>query len=134
MSSIVLRKSTRLTTSFVPTKGFAIVACRVSFRFKFTVAAGTPAVIEYYMEFGEDPNPAGVWYREMAEEDAGNGVVAQPTVVRTLQDVNGATFAAGTYSLSAQFRREEQLARMQIKASAGVVTMEVSAPFGQLLP
>jgi len=123
----------KLTTSFVPTKGFAIAGGKVTFRFALTVTGGTPAVVEYYMEFGDDPDPTGAWFRELAEEDQGAGNVHQPTVIRTLQGDAGATLPAGVYNLSAQFRREEQLVRMQIKASAGAVVAVVTAPFGQII-
>ncbi len=123
-----------LTTAFQPTRAFAIEAGRVTFRFDLTVTGGTPAVVQYYMEFGGDPDPASsAWYREMAEEDQGAGDVEQPLVVRTLQGVAGAAFAAGNYKMSAQFRREEQLVRLQIKALAGAVRATIEAPFGQLI-
>jgi len=131
MSNVLFKRA--LTTAFQPTRAFLIEANRVTFRFELAVTGGTPAVVQYYMEFGSDPDPAGAWYREMAEEDQGAGDVEQPLVLRTLQDVAGVAFVAGTYRMSAQFRREEQLVRLQIKAQAGAVRATIEAPFGQLV-
>ncbi len=131
MSNVLFKRA--LTTAFQPTRAFAIEAGRVVFRFDLTVTGSTPAVVQYYMEFGEDPDPAGAWYREIAEEDQGAGAVLQPTIVRTLQGVAGASFAAGVYKLGVQFRRDEQFVRLQIKATAGAVHATIEAPYGQLV-
>jgi hypothetical protein len=114
-------------------RGTLIEGNRVVFRFKLVVTGTPSAVIQYYLEFGDDPAPDGVWYREVAEEDQGGGNVLQPIVVRTLEGPASAALPAGTYLLSAQFRREEQMARLQIKASAGAVVAVVTAPFGQII-
>lgn len=106
-----------LTGSFVAS-GYTMLAGGIlTLDFDFAVATA-PGTIEWYLEFASDP--AGPWRREVAEEDAGAGIVAMPIVVRTFIDNGGTTtLAIGSYAFSTQFRRQEAFARVQSRITAG---------------
>lgn len=126
--SITLLKKT-LTSAFQPSQALVIADRTVTLDFKFTVSNG-PATIEWYLELGEDPSPTGDWYREVAQEDPGNGNVAIPIVVRTFALNGGGGLTDGSYLLDAEMVRRHKLARVQIRATAGTVSMQIIAPFG----
>lgn len=130
MSLTLFKKS--LTGSFVPSSALLINGRDITFGFEIVVSTA-PAAVEWYLEFSELPDPAGKWFREIAEEDVGLGVVRTPTVVRTLMDNGAATLAIGTHLLDAEVHRRRQFVRMQLRlASGGPATAEVTAPFGTI--
>ena len=101
-----------------------------SFSFDFLITVTTAAKIEYFLEFtGADPNDAATqWYREVAEEDVGSGVVNMPVVVRDFQEnATGAVLPVGVHALSNQFTRRHLFARAQIQAASGAATVQVEA-------
>jgi hypothetical protein len=113
-----------LTTSYAATTPLMMAAGRVTMDFLLTVA--TEAAVQWYLEFTDDnPNNASTqWFRELAEEDAGGGVVAIPLVVRTFKESSATltNLQAGTFAGSAQFARTHKFFRLQIRASSGSVT------------
>jgi len=121
-----------LTGSFQPSAPTLITAGQLNLDFDFTASAG-PSTIQWYLEFASDPKN-GPWRREIAEEDTGKGVVSMPIVVRTFASNNSTTLADGTYNLSAQLRRQESFARVQICITAGVcAAMTITDPNGSAL-
>lgn len=90
--------------------------------------SGGPSTVKFYLEFSEDNS---VWYAEVAEEDAGAGVVSMPKVVRTFADNGGTTIANNpTFNVSCQFTRRAQFARVQMAVTAGACTVtSLKAPF-----
>ena len=123
MPKIQLFKRT-LTTAYQPTAAFAINAFELTLLWEAVVAAGTAGSIEWYLEFSDDNVK---WYREVAEEDVGGGVVGMPLVVRTFKANGGAALPAGaTTRMDTEFRRRNALCRVQVKASAGSVQLTLS--------
>jgi len=122
--------NSNLTNVFQPTRPILMVGETLTLDFLFTVTGGVGTSIAWYLEFSSDP-AATLWFREIAEEVAGAGVVAMPLVIRTLQTNGSGTFAAGTYAVSTQLIRKHQYARLQIRTPAGTVSsMLITAPFG----
>lgn len=121
-----------LTGSFVPSNPFVIQGERITLDFQAVVTVGTVS-IAFYLEFAsENPLAAGTrWFREVAEEDAGDGVVAMPKVIRTFEENGGAALAIGTHRLSCHFVRAHQFGRIQSRVTgAGAAALTVFAPFG----
>lgn len=117
MGVVLFKKA--LTGAFVAS-GYTIISGGIlTLDFDFATTGG-PSTIEWYLEFASEPIN-GPWRREVAEEDAGAGVVSMPLVVRTFADNGGTTLADGTYGLSTQFRRQEAFARVQSRITAGAV-------------
>ena len=122
--------NSNLTNAFQPTQPILMVGDTLTLDFTFTVTGGVGTSVAWYLEFSSDP-AATLWAREIAEEDAGAGVVAMPLVIRTLQTNGAGTFAAGTYAVSAQLLRKHLYARLQIRAPVGTISnMSIVAPFG----
>jgi len=123
-----------LTGVFVAGTPFVMVAEKVVLDFLATVTA--LAAIDWFLEFtGDDPNDAAaVWNQELAEEDAGGGVVAMPKVIRTFKENGGANLAIGTHSLSCQFVRTHKCCRIQARVNAvpaaGAASLQVLTQFG----
>lgn len=131
MSAILFNGT--LTASFQATKAVMVSAAELAFTVDLELTvAGAPTSVVYYLEFGEDPSPAGKWYREIAEEDAGGGVVAMPFVLRTLQPNAGGNLPVGITRVDAEFKRRHKLARVQI-ASPGNVKALITTPFGRAI-
>jgi len=111
-----------------------ITAEKVVLDFLATVTA--VAAIDWFLEFtGDNPNDAAaVWSRELAEEDAGGGVVAMPKVVRTFKENGGANLAIGVHPMSCQFVRTHKSCRLQARVNAvpaaGAASLLVSTQFG----
>jgi hypothetical protein len=85
----------------------------------------------------QDPNWVGaLWFREVAEEDIGNGDVRQSKVVRRFaEEGSDAPLAVGSHFLNLQFARKEGFARLQVRVAAGganACTLMVSAVFGTI--
>ncbi len=116
-----------LTGSFVATQPFAISAREFTLQFELETSGG-PSTVEYYLEFGDAP--AGPWYREIAQEDGGGGVVLMPMVVRTFADNNGTALADGTHLLDSEYVRRNRLVRVRMRVTAGAARAKVQAPFG----
>lgn len=123
-----------LTGAFVAGTPFFITAEKVVLDFLATVTV--LAAIDWFLEFtGDNPlSAAAVWNQELAEEDAGGGVVAMPKVVRTFKENGGANLAIGTHSLSCQFVRTHKYCRIQARVNAvpagGAASLQVSTQFG----
>lgn len=106
-----------LTSSFVPSGYTMIAGDRLTLHFAFDTSGG-PSSVEWYPEFATDPIK-GPWYREVAEEDTGKGVVLMPKTIRTFADENGSQLSDGSHALSVQLRRQEAFARIQMRITAG---------------
>lgn len=119
-----------LTGAFTPSKGLLLSGDTLTLDFLLNCSNG-PSTVAFFLEFSEN----GVdWFAEVAEEDAGKGVVAMPKVVRTFADNNSTTIANNAaYAVSCQFTRRAAFARVQIAASAGTVVATITAPIGTSL-
>lgn len=117
-----------LTTSFVASKVFAISGERITVDW-LAVVTTAPTEIQWYFEFGSDLTN---FFREVDEEDLGDGNVDMSKVVRSFKENGGALLAAGTHRLSTQFVRRHQFCRMQarIVAGGGAATITVDERFG----
>ncbi len=118
-----------LSSSYRATQWLAISSREITLDFELACSGG-PSTVEYYLEFSNDPS--GPAYREIAQEDAGGGVVLMPVVVRTFADNNGTNLADGTHFFDTEYVRRHRLVRVQIRATAGTVRAKVTAPFGLL--
>ena len=116
-----------LTASFKETKVFAIQAREFTIDFMI-VASGGPSTVQCYCEFAEELT--GPWFREIAQEDGGAGVVLMPAVVRTFAVTGGSNLPDGTYNFDAQFIRRHKLVRLQMAVPTGAARVKVTAPFG----
>lgn len=126
MASVILLKAT-LDGSFQPSAPVLLVANQLTLDWDITASSG-PTTLEWYLEFASDP--AGPWRREVAEEDAGKGVVSMPAVVRTFANNNGTALTDGDYGFEMQFVRQAALARIQACVTAGAAVIAVSSPTG----
>lgn len=116
-----------LPATFTPTAWLAITAREFTIDFDLTCSSG-PSTVEYYLEFANAPT--GPAYREVAQEDAGEGVVLMPEVVRTFSNSGSAVLADGHYFFDTEYVRRHRLVRVQIRAAAGTVQAQITAPFG----
>jgi hypothetical protein len=103
----------------------------LSVDFELTTSGG-PTTIQWYPEFARD-NPlvsTTKWYRELAEEDVGAGVVNMPKTIRGFQENGGAGLADGVHYVSAQLVRRHLFVRLQMRVTAGAASAVATAPFG----
>lgn len=121
-----------LTDVFQPTRALTIAGQRITFDFLLEVSA-LASKVEWYMEFGEDPDPAGDWFRELAQEDPSTGNVAMPKIVRSIEENGGAALAVGVHLVDVEFERKQQFVRLQVRKTIGGATVAatIKAPFGQ---
>jgi len=115
MSAIILNAP--LTTSFQPSLPIVIAGERITFHFKLVVGGQTPVRVSWYLEFSEDNPilPTAEWYREVAEEDIGNGDVRMPISVRRFSmQGSDADLTPGTYFFSVQLHRAGKMCRIQM--------------------
>lgn len=124
MAEVVLFNGV-VPSSFAPTKYTAIVARRIVVRLTITVRT-SPTTLRCYLEYGGDGTH---WFRELAEEDGGDGAVKMPAVVRTITGPDGDDLPVGTTTVDLQFLRDEQLFRLQL-ACAGSASVKVTTPYG----
>lgn len=123
----------RLPVTFGPTAWFLLTGAKIPLEFQFTTSAG-PTRIDYYLEFTDDPTlPSPITFREVDEQDVGNGVVTMSKVIRTFQENNGGFLQNGVHNLSCQLLRLAPIARLQIQASAGTATAIITASSGELI-
>lgn len=119
-------------TTYHESKAFLINADAVTLDWNIVVTAG-PSLVEWYMEFTSD-NPlssSATWYREVAEEDGGNGVTLMPEVTRKFTSNGVSTgLTAGTHNLSTQLIRKHRYVHLKIRCNTGRATVTVVAPFG----
>jgi hypothetical protein len=128
MIGLTLMQGIALTTGTTSSQALMLVAGDLEIEFDLTCSGG-PSTVKYYIEYSED---LVTWFREVAEEDAGRGIVLMPKALRTLAD-NGSTTIADNphFKASCQFVRKAPFARVQMSATAGtVVVNSVTAPFG----
>ena len=128
-----------LTTSFVPSAPLLLVGSVIVIDFEIVVTTN-PTDVQFYFEFegdeASDPNDAAtLWYREVAEEDVGSGVVNMPIVIRGFKLNGGAALSVGTHRFNVQFVRDPgaKFGRIQaaIVAGGGAATMTALARTGQ---
>lgn len=115
-----------LTGAFVASKPTQLVNEELTLDFTL-VTTGGPTTVNWFPEFSEDLKN---WFREVAEEDAGKGVISMPKAVRTFADNGGTQLSDGTHLLSVQLVRQKPFARIQIEVTAGAATAQVNAVNG----
>lgn len=117
--------------AFKASKALALQGERFSLDFSFAVDVGVDAKIEFYLEFSEDNV---TWFREMTQQVQANGSVKYIDSTASLRYAADADWPDGaSYTRCLQFQRAHLLARVQLRATAGVVSsMIVRAPFGIL--
>lgn len=109
-----------LTGSFVATRSLLITADEVTLFWTLVTAGENPVFVEFYLEFCVgDPTNDTNWFREVDEEDTGDGVVNMAKVIRTFHENGGAGLAAGTHRLSTQFLRNAPMVRLQVRINGG---------------
>jgi hypothetical protein len=115
-----------LTNAFQASDPFTITGEAIVLDMLLSVAniavPGTAARIEWYFEFAsDDPNATTTnWYREVAEEDIGNGDVRMSTVIRRFAtNASDAPLPEATYRFDMQFARRHNFCRIQIRVLAG---------------
>lgn len=125
-----------LGVTFAPTQPFLLHAEKVTVDFVVDVTIG-PAVVEWYLEYTSgNPNDTNtIWYREVAEEDVGGGVVHMPKVVRNLEDNDDDNhqLTQGIHYMSAQMVRAHNLCRLQVRLNpvpVAMATMRITVPIG----
>lgn len=117
-----------LGAGYTPSRTLMISGGKVTLDFLLACSGG-PSTVTFFLEYSEN----GVdWFAEVAEEDAGKGVVSMPKVIRTFADNNGTTIANNAaFAVTCQFKRLAQLVRVQMAVSAGAcVVTRLTAPFG----
>lgn len=117
-----------LATGYSTSAAVLIVDEALEIDFDLSCSAG-PSTVSYFIEYSED---LVTWFAEVAEEDAGKGVVLMPKTVRTFADNNSTSVANNTgFKVSCQFTRPHLFARIQIAAAAGtVIVNSATSEFG----
>lgn len=117
-----------LAAGYTASKGLVLSGDILTLNFSLACSGG-PSTVTLFLEFSEDGTN---WFAEVAEEDAGKGVVAMPKVIRTLADNNSTAIADNAkFNVSLQFKRRMLIARVQMAASAGTVLVtSLTAPYG----
>lgn len=120
MPPVVLMRGIALTTGFSTSAAVLIVDRNLEIDFDLTCSAG-PSTVKYFIQYSED---LVTWYDEVAEENAGHGVVSMPKALRTFAD-NGSTGVANNtnFRVTCPFTRPHQFARIQIAATVGTVVV-----------
>lgn len=120
--------SVTLAAGYKPSKGLMLSGDTLTLNFLMACSGG-PSTVTFFLEFSED---ATTWFAEVAEEDAGKGVVSMPKVIRTLTDNNSTAIADNAaFAVSCQFKRRMLMARVQMAVSAGAcVVTSLTAPYG----
>jgi hypothetical protein len=120
-----------LTSSFQASSALLVATDTVVL--DFFIDVGSDVVIQWYLEFSEDPSDTTGWAREVTQEVTGQGAVGHFLALRTFYP-NGSTgplTAVGSpYALETEFVRRAKFARAQIKAVSGAADVEIIAPFG----
>ena len=115
--------------SFTPSAQLMLSAGRLTLDF-FVVASNGPTTLQYFLEFSDDGTN---FFAETAEEDAGQGVVLMPLVLRTLADNASTAIANNTaFKASCQFVRQHKIARVQMKVTAGAANVTLTSLFGTI--
>jgi hypothetical protein len=99
--------------------------------FEITIAMGTVRV-QWYLEFTAD-NPFdvnAVWFREVSEEDIGNGDVRMATAIRRFSTFGAdADLGVGTYRFDVQLKRVHDFCRIKILGNGAYA--KVTTPVNQ---
>lgn len=123
-----------LSTRFKPTLPLQVAAGTLPLNFLIAVPLSTPApaAVVWYLEFTEgNPNdPTTQWFREVDEQDTGDGVVTMAYVTRTFQLNGGGNLSVGTYAFSAHLKRITPFARLQIAVTAGSASATITSMLG----
>lgn len=122
----------KVTLGASPTPSRALLITGGVLTLDFLIAVTGPATITFFLEFSENATAtSGDWSAEVAEENAGKGVVLMPKVVRTFADNNSTAVATNAaFAVSCQFTRQAPFARVQAAVSAGTAVMTLTTPFG----
>lgn len=118
--SLLLMRGQVLTTGTTSSLALMLVADDLQIDFDLNCSGG-PSIVTYYIEYSED---LVTWFREVAEENSGKGVVLMPAALRTLADSNSAVIANNaSFKASCQFTRQAPFARIQMSAPMGTVAV-----------
>jgi hypothetical protein len=135
MPPVVLMRGIPLSSGYSSSAAVLIVDRKLEIDFDLTCSAG-PSTVKYFIEYSED---LVTWFPEVAEENAGKGVVSMPKAVRTFADNNATSVANNaSFRVSCQFTRLHQFARIQIAAASGTVVVNSAVvalgagPFGSV--
>jgi hypothetical protein len=124
-----------LGIAFQPSRPILITCERVVLDFRIVIAGPAPVSVLWYPEYTVD-NPyatATEWFREVAEEDIGNGDVRMPFTIRRFSTEGAdAALPAGTHRFAVQLKRIHDIARIQM-AGVGAQVLVYSV-FGQVPP
>ncbi len=115
-----------LTAAYQASEPIAIADDTIILDFEIVIAVGTVRVL-WYLEFTSD-NPfsaSAKWFREVSEEDIGNGDVRMPYAIRRFSTYGAdADLGVGTHYLDVQLKRVHNFCRIKILgngASAKVI-------------
>jgi hypothetical protein len=122
-----------LTAVPQPSQPLLILATEVVLDFDLFIADRTPVRVLWYPEYTKDNprDPNTIWFRELAEEDIGNGDIRMPYTQRRFSTQGAdADLPAGHYFFDVQLKRTHAFARIQIWGLG--CTAKVWAPFGEI--
>lgn len=117
-----------LTVNYQPSEPITVSDDTIILDFTIVIAVGTVRVL-WYLEFTSDNpfDPNAAWFREVSEEDIGNGDVRMPYAIRRFSTYGADTdLGVGTHRLDVQLKRVHDFCRIRI-AGAGA-TAKVIAP------
>lgn len=120
-----------LTANFQASDPLQVVDDTIILDFAIVIAVGTVRV-QWYLEFTSDNpfDPNTVWFREVAEEDIGNGDVRMPYAVRRFSTFNvDGDLPVGTHLLDVQISRVHDFCRIRIAGNGA--TAKVIAPVNE---
>lgn len=127
-----------LTAADVASKTVMLPGERLTLDFTLVVdAAAAPAQVNWFIEYSRDNPlavaPLPVYFREVAEEDVGSGVVNMVRVLRTFRLNGGALLPEGTHRFTLMFIRHHKIIRLQASlVGAGEVRLTVEEPFATI--
>lgn len=132
---VSLYNDVTLTGGFTASRPLMIEGERVTLQWLIEMGVDPGTELEWYLEFTDsDPNGNTTnWFREVDEQDVGDGTVTMAAVVRTFNDTGGGGLPALLAKYSCQFVRQAQFVRIQARVvgGGGDVAVTVTAPFGQ---
>lgn len=109
-----------LTAAYQPSAPVVVSDEMIILDFEIIVPVGSTVRVLWYLEFASsNPFDANTkWYREVSEEDIGNGDVRMPMAIRRFSTSGAdADLPAGTYYLDVQLKRVHDFCRVQIQGN-----------------
>ena len=121
-----------LTAAFQSSQPVVVSNDIVILDFTIVIAVGTVRV-QWYLEFTSDNpfDPNAAWFREVSEEDIGNGDVRMPVAIRRFSTFGAdADLGVGTHRFDVQLKRVHNFCRIKILGNGA--TAKVIAPVNAL--